>query len=99
MSNPHLIVDGLSVAFRQKGILNQVVNAISFELQPGKAVALVGESGSGKSVTARSLVGLAGVNSEVIAQRLTFNGEDLLRSSERRWRELSSTFRILGRET
>lgn len=38
----------------------RAVNGISFQLHPGRALALVGESGSGKSVTARCLLGMSG---------------------------------------
>jgi len=51
-------------------------------------VAIVGMPGSGKSVTSRTLVGLAGANAIISADRLTFAGEDLRSYPERRWREL-----------
>ena len=44
-------VSGLSVAFGAA----QVVNEISFHINPGETVALVGESGSGKTVSALSI--------------------------------------------
>jgi microcin C transport system ATP-binding protein len=49
-----LEVNGLSVAFGPK----RVVNNVSFTLDRGETLALVGESGSGKSLTALSLLRL-----------------------------------------
>ncbi|MEE4452909.1 ABC transporter ATP-binding protein [Novosphingobium resinovorum] len=84
MEAKHLIVEGLSVSFGAR----RVVEDVSFELPPGKVVALVGESGSGKSVTARSLVGLAGPGAHVEARRFSYGEHDLLRLPERAWRRL-----------
>nr|WP_314873530.1 ABC transporter ATP-binding protein [uncultured Pseudomonas sp.] len=53
------------------------VHGVDLQVRAGQCVALVGESGSGKSVTARSLVGLAGPGAQVQAQRLEFAGRDL----------------------
>ena len=82
MSDKTLVVEGLNVAFEGRS----VVRDLSFTLAPGRCVALVGESGSGKSVSARSLVGLAGARAQVSASRLSFAGHDLLDLSERQWR-------------
>ncbi|MCQ9426218.1 ABC transporter ATP-binding protein [Pseudomonas sp. LJDD11] len=84
MSDNTLIVDGLNVSFDGQ----TVVHDLSFTLAPGRCVALVGESGSGKSVSARSLVGLAGGRAEVAARGLSFAGRDLLSLSERQWRSV-----------
>lgn len=57
---PLLQVAQLSVSFPSPQGLIEAVNALSFDVHAGEVLALVGESGSGKSVTARTLVGLAG---------------------------------------
>ncbi|MEW2618902.1 ABC transporter ATP-binding protein [Streptomyces sp. NPDC048106] len=79
-----LSVRELSVRFGRTA----AVRGVSFDLAPGECLALVGESGSGKSVTARSLLGLAGGRAEVAADRLALGSEDLRRADERRWRRI-----------
>lgn len=54
MHKPLLQVQGLSVAFKDE----RVVDDISFEVHPAETFALVGESGSGKSITALSVLRL-----------------------------------------
>jgi len=83
-----LHVDGLSVAFPTPQGLHTVARDISFTLRPGQVVALVGESGSGKSVTARSLIGLAGANAGISARRLTLGTRNLLDLAPSDWRSL-----------
>ncbi|GAA3865703.1 ABC transporter ATP-binding protein [Leifsonia kafniensis] len=66
--------------------LTEVVRGVSFEVRPGECLALVGESGSGKSVTARSLLGLAGARAQVRADTLELNGSSVLGLSDAAWR-------------
>jgi peptide/nickel transport system ATP-binding protein len=53
--SPLLRVSGLRVGFGRNPEASEVVRGVSFELLPGKTLAIVGESGSGKSVTALSI--------------------------------------------
>ncbi|MBK0328995.1 ABC transporter ATP-binding protein [Rhodobacteraceae bacterium F11138] len=55
----------------------QVVRRLSFDLEPGKILALVGESGSGKTMAARSILGLMPPQLKLAAGRLEFDGIDL----------------------
>ncbi len=85
VDQPLINVRNLHVRF---GPERHVLRGLSFTLHRGECLALVGESGSGKSVTARTLVGLAGAGSTVSADRLSFGDEDLSAASERCWRDL-----------
>jgi peptide/nickel transport system ATP-binding protein len=82
--SPLLDVQHLSVRFGA----TTAVSDVSFAVEPGECLAIVGESGSGKSVTARSLLGLAGANARVQAARLRYDDTDILDASPRRLRTL-----------
>jgi peptide/nickel transport system ATP-binding protein len=58
-AEPALSVHGLSVDYRRHGGAGvlRAVDDLSFDLVPGKILALVGESGSGKSTVIRTLSG------------------------------------------
>ncbi|MBB4363022.1 peptide/nickel transport system ATP-binding protein [Bradyrhizobium sp. CIR18] len=86
-----LRVESLRVSFGPGIAQNTVVRSISFSLRPGQCLAIVGESGSGKSVTARSLIGLAGRYANVHARKLSFDGMDLIGLSDRAWRRIRGT--------
>ncbi|WOF23043.1 ABC transporter ATP-binding protein [Microbacterium betulae] len=85
-----LRVRGLTVAFPAVSE-TPVVDGVSFDVPRGRVVALVGQSGSGKSVTARSLIGLAGDGARVAVEALRIGGDDLTRADEARWRAIRGT--------
>ncbi|MCA5919702.1 ABC transporter ATP-binding protein [Pectobacterium brasiliense] len=93
VKTPLLRVDGLSVTFPSPfGPVRSVKN-LSFQVNAGEILALVGESGSGKSVTARTLVGLAGENVDVQANAIELTRHDgspcdLRYLTDRDWRAI-----------
>ncbi|RCX11879.1 ABC transporter ATP-binding protein [Extensimonas vulgaris] len=76
-ATPLLEVQDLCVRFGSK----EVVRHVSFAIAPGEKLALVGESGSGKTLTALSLLRLAG--EAHISGQARLRGRDLLALSER----------------
>jgi peptide/nickel transport system ATP-binding protein len=82
---PLLDVAGLRVEFQSGNRRVPAVRGVSFSVRAGECLAIVGESGSGKSVTARTLLGLAGDTASVQADRLVFDGLDLLALGPREW--------------
>ncbi|MEV4096359.1 ABC transporter ATP-binding protein [Streptosporangium saharense] len=84
--DPLVAVRDLTVRFPARRGEVEAVRGVSFRIGRGQIVAIVGESGSGKSVTARSLVGLAGEGAHVAATELAFDGIDLRAVRGRGWR-------------
>ncbi len=85
---PVLEVVNLRVEFGSKSSIVRAVRGVSFALHAGECLAVVGESGSGKSVTARSLIGLAGPEATVSADQLNLRGVPILQLSTREWRKV-----------
>jgi peptide/nickel transport system ATP-binding protein len=78
-------VENLRVAFPAPGGFSEAVRGVSFSLGQEK-LGIVGESGSGKSLTARSVMRLLPGSALVTADRLAFDGIDVLGASERAMR-------------
>jgi microcin C transport system ATP-binding protein len=85
-SPPLLSVEGLTVEFDGPSGPVRAVDGVSFTIARGEKFALVGESGSGKTVSALSLLRLAG--DARISGRVTLGGRDLAALSEREMREV-----------
>ena len=67
----------------------RAVDGVSFDVHPGKTLAIVGESGSGKSVTALSVLRLIpNPPGRIVGGEVWFQGEDLLKAPERRMRQI-----------
>ncbi|KHN90207.1 ABC transporter ATP-binding protein [Pectobacterium actinidiae] len=90
---PLLRVENLSVTFPSPSGPIRSVKNLSFQVNAGEILALVGESGSGKSVTARTLVGLAGEVVDVQANAIELTRHDGSRCdlrylTDRDWRAI-----------
>ncbi|MDP9474785.1 MAG: ABC transporter ATP-binding protein [Actinomycetota bacterium] len=84
-----LSVNDLRISFRTYAGEVQAVRGATFDLRLGETLAIVGESGSGKSVAARSIMRLnPESNTLVRGGEVLFEGEDLLKLSERRMQEI-----------
>jgi peptide/nickel transport system ATP-binding protein len=80
---PTLSIEGLAVAVRApEGGTRRVVDDVSFDIAPGKMVALVGESGSGKTMIGRSVLKLLPPVARIDAGRILFKGTDLVPASD-----------------
>ena len=73
-----LEIENLSVDFPSKDSVMHAVEGVSLSLQAGDVLGIVGESGSGKSVTMMALMGLVSYPGVVRADKLRFDGHDLL---------------------
>ncbi len=73
-----LEIENLSVDFPSKDSVMHAVDGVSLSLDSGDVLGIVGESGSGKSVTMMALMGLVAFPGRVTADRLRFDGHDLM---------------------
>lgn len=85
-------VCGLTVSYDTGAGLVDAVSGVDLTLSAGSCVALVGESGSGKSTVGRALLGLAGGNARVHAERFDVAGRDARVFAERQWRTVRGRY-------
>ncbi len=85
--SPLVEMRGLRVAFATASGLSEAVRGVSLTLGREK-LGIVGESGSGKSLTARAILRLLPHTARVEAERLAFDGIDVLAASERAMRRI-----------
>jgi len=85
--SPLLSIRDLSVAFRQRSGLRQVLSGVSLDIRPGEILALAGESGSGKSVTSLAVMRLLPPQTtQILGGQILFDGHDLLSLPEAQMR-------------
>ncbi|SEQ86976.1 dipeptide transport system ATP-binding protein [Faunimonas pinastri] len=89
---PLLEVRNLTVTFDTASGPFKAVSGVDLSIEPNEIMAIVGESGSGKSVGMLAVMGLLPKSATVTADRLAFEGQDMLTMSSRARR------RIIGRE-
>jgi len=73
-----LRIRNLSVSFSTASGAFQAVDSVDFDVDDGEILAIVGESGSGKSVSMLALMGLLPWTATVTADKIDFDGKDLL---------------------
>ena len=88
MAEPILSVRDLSASFFTKEGIVRAVQRVSFDLEPGKVLAVVGESGCGKSSLALALLRLLPFPGKVTGGQVCFEGRDLLLAEEEELRRI-----------
>ena len=86
-----LEVKNLKISFATNEGRLQAVRDVSFSLGYGETLAIVGESGCGKSVTSKAIMGLLSGNSKIEGGNILFEGEDLLKFSEKQMSKICGT--------
>lgn len=87
MTSLPLSFQDLTISFGEGRRTKTVVDRLSFNVEPGQRVAVVGESGSGKTISALSVLGLLPEGAKV-SGRIQWNGQNLLRLSEKQMRNI-----------
>ena len=85
--DPLLQVDRMFVDFHTRTGVVEAVRGISFSVGREK-VGIVGESGSGKSMTGKGILGLVPNPGVVRADRISFDGVNLLNADATRMRSI-----------
>ncbi|NLK27015.1 MAG: ABC transporter ATP-binding protein [Clostridiales bacterium] len=80
---PLLQVENLEIVFMEDKTPTVVTDQVSFTVEQGEILSIVGESGCGKSVTALSILGLLPPNAKVNKGSVLFEGNDLLKMTEK----------------
>jgi dipeptide transport system ATP-binding protein len=75
---PLLAIENLTVEFKTTSGAFRAVDHVSMAVDAGEVLAVVGESGSGKSVAMLAVMGLLPWTATVTADRIDFDGRDLL---------------------
>ncbi|MDI6024982.1 ABC transporter ATP-binding protein [Corticibacterium sp. UT-5YL-CI-8] len=87
MTDPILSVRNLNVTYLSSRATLNAVRNVSFDIGREK-VAIVGESGSGKSTVGRAVVRLLTPSAKITADRMDFEGKNLLSLSERKMQDV-----------
>jgi len=82
-----LTIENLRVTFATETGPVEAVRGVSFSLGRER-LGIVGESGSGKTITGRSVLRLIRPPGKIMADRMEFEGIDLLKASEKQMRAL-----------
>lgn len=83
-----LEIENLSVSFSTAGGELLAVDGVSLAVDAHDVLAIVGESGSGKSVAMLAVMGLLPWTATITADRMEFEGEDLLTMPDKQRRKI-----------
>lgn len=83
-----LDIKGLKTYFYTEDGVVKAVDGVDLHVKRGETVGIVGESGCGKSVTSLSIMRLIGAPGKIIEGKITFDGADLLRYSEKQMTQI-----------
>ena len=97
MAEPVVRVQDLSVRYRTRESITYAVEHASFDLYPGKVLAVIGESGSGKSTAAMSILRLLSPDADYLSGQVWFDDKNLLAMDDKslrtiRGRRISTIF-------
>lgn len=89
MNEVILEIKDLAVCYDTDFETVEAINGINFSIERGKTVGLVGETGAGKTTTALSIMRLIpNPPGKILRGEIFYNGEDLLRKSEKDMRRI-----------
>jgi oligopeptide/dipeptide ABC transporter ATP-binding protein len=88
MTEPILSIRGLRVGLRRKKRTVELIRGVDLDVAPGEKLGVVGESGSGKTLTMLSVLQLLPSQLMIVGGEIDFGGEDLLRVSSERLRQV-----------
>ncbi len=83
-----LEIRDLSIRYTTDGVISRAVNHINLSLNKGRILGIVGETGAGKTTTALSLMGLLPKYTSEVDGEIMFDGQDLVKASEREFRKI-----------
>ena len=86
--DPVLEVENLTIGYETRGGIVNAVRDVGFQVHQGQTVGLVGESGCGKSTIAFGIVNFLGPNGKILGGGVTFQGNNLVGSSDRELKKL-----------
>jgi oligopeptide/dipeptide ABC transporter ATP-binding protein len=88
VTEPILSIRGLRIGLRRRKRTVELIRGVDLDVAPGEKLGIVGESGSGKTLTMLSVLQLLPAQLEILGGEIDFGGENLLRVSAERLRQV-----------